>query len=111
MGFILCFYDYEKSLRTIRPKVALSVAERVFCCDQRDILAKVMTPCTIIQPANDAAIPNSVAEYMQTKIKGETTVDKIDMDGHFPHLDAHLQFFNVLGSVLGFNPHLESSSN
>ena len=89
---LLSVEKYEKSLRTIRPKVALSVAERVFCCDQRDILAKVMTPCTIIQPTNDAAIPHSVAKYMQTKIKGETIVEKIDMDGHFPHLNAHLQF-------------------
>ncbi|WJZ98007.1 hypothetical protein VitviT2T_016565 [Vitis vinifera] len=102
---------YEKSLRAMRPEVALSVAKTVFHCDERDILDKVMTPCTIIQTTNDAAVPNSVAEYMQKKIKGETTVEKIDMDGHFPHLNAHLQFLNVLGSVLGFNPHLESSSN
>lgn len=102
---------YEKSLRAMRPEVALSVAKTVFHCDERDILDKVMTPCTIIQTTNDAAVPNSVAEYMQKKIKGETTVEKIDMDGHFPHLNAHLQFLNVLGSVLGFNPHLESSDN
>ncbi|RVW47590.1 Strigolactone esterase D14 [Vitis vinifera] len=77
---------YEKSLRAMRPEVALSVAKTVFHCDERDILDKVMTPCTIIQTTNDAAVPNSVAEYMQKKIKGETTVEKIDMDGHFPHL-------------------------
>ena len=103
---------YEKSLRRMRPEVALSVAKTVFGSDQRHILDKVTIPCTIIQTTNDAAVPNSVAEYMQKKmIKGETTIEKIDMDGHFPHLSAHIQFLKVLGSVLGFYPDMEYLSS
>ncbi|KAJ9688501.1 hypothetical protein PVL29_014255 [Vitis rotundifolia] len=94
----------EKCIRRMRPEVALPLAKTVFCCDHRDILDKVTTPCTIVQPTNDIVVPISVAEYMQKKIKGKTTVEIIDMDGHFPQLTAHLQLLNVLDSVLVLSP-------
>ncbi|KAL6331119.1 hypothetical protein AAG906_009547 [Vitis piasezkii] len=94
----------EKCIRRMRPEVALPLAKTVFCCDHRDILDKVTTPCTIVQPTNDIVAPISVAEYMQKKIKGKTTVEIIDMDGHFPQLTAHLQLLSVLDSVLVLSP-------
>ena len=33
-----------------------------------------------------------VAAYLQKKIEGKTTVEIIDMDGHFPQLTAHTNF-------------------
>lgn len=102
----------EKCIRRMRPEVALPLAKTVFCCDHRDILDKVTTPCTIVQPTNDIVAPISVAEYMQKKIKGKTTVETIDMDGHFPQLTAHLQLLSVLDSVLVLSPdHQEKWSN
>ncbi|KAA8535007.1 hypothetical protein F0562_030010 [Nyssa sinensis] len=93
---------YEKSLKTMKPETALSVAKLVFYSDERDTLEKVMIPCTIIQTTNDNPVPNSVAEFMQKKIKGQSTLEIIDTDGHFPQLTAHLQLLEVLGRVLGF---------
>ncbi|GAV82060.1 Abhydrolase_6 domain-containing protein [Cephalotus follicularis] len=89
--------QFESSLKSMRPEVALSLAKTVFYSDYRDILEKVLTSCTIIQTANDMVAPISVAYYMQKKIKGKSTVEIIDTDGHFPQLTAHLQLIDVLG--------------
>lgn len=86
----------------MRPEAALHVAKIIFYSDERDILDKVMTPCTIIQTTSDVVVPKSVALYMQNKIKGKSTVEIIETDGHFPQLTAHLQLLQVLGNVLGF---------
>lgn len=94
---------FAKCLKRMRPEVALPLAKTVFYSDERDLLDKVTTPCTIIQTTNDVVVPNSVASYMQNKIKGKSTVEIIDVDGHFPQLTAHLRLLDVLGSVLGFD--------
>ncbi|KAJ0031012.1 hypothetical protein Pint_13127 [Pistacia integerrima] len=92
----------QKCLSSMRPEVALPLAKTVFYSDEREILDKVMTPCTIIQTTSDIVVPNSVAHYMQEKIKGKSTVEMIETNGHFPQLTAHQQLVQVLGGVLGF---------
>ena len=94
---------FTKCLRRMRPEAARPVAKIIFYSDERDILDKVMTPCTIIQTTRDIVVPKSVAFYMQNKIKGKSTVEIIETDGHFPQLTAHLQLLQVLGNVLGFS--------
>ncbi|XP_050206281.1 strigolactone esterase RMS3 [Mercurialis annua] len=94
---------FTNCLFNMNPKYALSVAKTVFYCDEREILDKVSTPCTIIQTTNDIVVPNSVAYYMQEKIKGKCTVELIDTDGHFPHLTAPRQLFDVFTAVLGLS--------
>ncbi|KAG2718555.1 hypothetical protein I3843_03G217600 [Carya illinoinensis] len=93
---------FAKCLKRMRPEVALPLAKIVFQSDEREVLEKVITPCTIIQTTNDYVVPNSVALYMQKKIKGKSTVEMIEGDGHFPQLTAHLQLLEVLRRVLGF---------
>ncbi|XVF49229.1 hypothetical protein PTKIN_Ptkin03bG0251800 [Pterospermum kingtungense] len=93
---------FAKCLKRMNPEFAVPLAKTVFRCDQRDILEKVTTPCTIIQTTNDVVVPDSVAYYMQEKIKGKSTVEIVRTDGHFPQLTAHLEFLDVLGGVLGF---------
>ncbi|XP_041004877.1 strigolactone esterase D14 [Juglans microcarpa x Juglans regia] len=94
---------FAKCLKRMRPEVALPLAKNVFQSDEREVLEKVIKPCTIIQTTNDYVVPNSVALYMQRKIKGKSTVEMIEGDGHFPQLTAHLQLLEVLGRVLGFD--------
>ncbi|KAJ4847580.1 hypothetical protein Tsubulata_033372 [Turnera subulata] len=94
---------FAKCLLRMRPEVALSVAKTVFYCDERDTLQKVMTPCTIVQPSKDIVVPNSVAYFMEEKIKGKTTVEVVETDGHFPQLTSHLELLNLLSKVLGFD--------
>ncbi|KAJ7969641.1 putative Sigma factor sigb regulation protein rsbq [Quillaja saponaria] len=92
---------FQKCLKRMRPQVALSLAKVVFYCDEREMLDKVVTPCTIIQTSNDIVVPNGVAFYIQNKIKGKSTVEIIDSsEGHFPMLTAHLQLLDVLKGLL-----------
>ncbi|WCJ29748.1 alpha/beta-Hydrolases superfamily protein [Euphorbia peplus] len=94
---------FVKSLTSMAPDVAASVAKTVFYSDYRDILDKVTTPCTIVQTQNDMAVPNSVAYYLHQNIKAKSTVEIMESDGHFPHLTAPHQLLNVFNSVLGFS--------
>ncbi|CAA3014050.1 strigolactone esterase D14 [Olea europaea subsp. europaea] len=89
-----------KSLKRMRPEVAFTLAKTVFLIDYRDMLEKVTTPCCIIQTKNDIVVPNSVPKYMQNKIKGETKVEIIDTEGHFPQLTAHHKFVEVIDASL-----------
>ncbi|GFY96313.1 alpha/beta-Hydrolases superfamily protein [Actinidia rufa] len=69
----------------------------------KDTLEKVVIPCTIIQTINDVAVPVSVGDYMMKRIKAKSTVEIIEVDGHFPQLTADVQFLEVLGGVLPFD--------
>ncbi|KAI4347152.1 hypothetical protein L6164_007993 [Bauhinia variegata] len=92
---------FEKCLKSMRPEVALSLATSVFYSDYRELLDKVETPCSIVQTAKDMAVPRSAAVYMEKKIKGKSTLEIIDAEGHFPQLTAHLRLVEVLKGVLG----------
>ncbi|MBA0564463.1 hypothetical protein Golax_006967 [Gossypium laxum] len=93
---------YLRCLKSMNPEFVVPLAKIVFCSDERETLEKVTTPCTIIQTTNDLVVPESVAHYMQKKIKGETTVEIVKADRHLPQLTAHLELVHVLGRVLGF---------
>ncbi|KAF8389012.1 hypothetical protein HHK36_025697 [Tetracentron sinense] len=93
---------FEKCLGRMRPEVALSMAKTIFHSDERDVLEKVQVPCTIIQTTNDIVVPVSVAHFMQKKIKGKSTVEIIEDEGHFPQLTAHQLLLDVFDRVLGY---------
>ncbi|KAE8666853.1 ATP-dependent caseinolytic protease/crotonase family protein isoform 1 [Hibiscus syriacus] len=89
-------------LKRTRQEFAVPLAKTVFRSDERSIVDKVTTPCTIIQAANDIVVPGSVANYMKKKIRWKSTVEIVNTNGHFPQLTAHLEFLAVLARVLGF---------
>lgn len=91
---------FEECLKKMKPEIGLSLAKTVFLSDHCDILDKVVTPCAIVQTTNDIVVPISVVEYMKRMIKGESTVEMIDIDGHFPQLTAPLQFLEVFDRVM-----------
>lgn len=92
---------FEKSLKRMKPEIALAIAKLIFLGDYRHVLELVDTPCTIICTTNDIVVPSSVPFYMQKKmIKIKSRVEIIDVDGHFPHLTALDQFLDVLARVL-----------
>ncbi|XP_073062558.1 strigolactone esterase D14-like [Primulina eburnea] len=93
---------FEHCLKRMRPEVALPLAKTVFLGDYRDILDKVIVPCDIIQTRNDIVVPNSVTEFMNSKIKGKHEVHIIDTDGHFPQLTAPLEFLEVFDRIMDF---------
>ncbi|XP_052198624.1 probable strigolactone esterase DAD2 [Diospyros lotus] len=91
---------YRDCLQSMSPEAALAVAGVVFRCDHRDMLENVVVPCTIITMPDDAAVPDSVAGYLQNKIKAESTVEIIETPGHFPMLTAPLRLLEVLAGAL-----------
>lgn len=94
----------EKSLKKMKPEVALAVAKLIFFGDNRHVLEQVDIPCTLICTTNDFVVPSSVPYYMQKKmIKIKSRVEIIDVDGHLPHLTAHDQLLDVLGRVMNDN--------
>ncbi|KAK7400984.1 hypothetical protein VNO78_12293 [Psophocarpus tetragonolobus] len=92
---------YQNCLKNMGAEVALSLAKTVFYSDYRDMLEKVQVQCTIIQSSNDKAVPLSIGNYLEEKIKGVSTLEIIDMIGHFPQLTVHLKLVEVLRSVVG----------
>ncbi|KAL9256258.1 Strigolactone esterase D14-like protein [Drosera capensis] len=92
---------FEKTIRSMTPHAALSLAKAIFLGDWRHILKDVTVPCIIVQTTNDIVVPVSVGYYMQEKmIKGKTKVENIDCYGHFPQLTAHELLLAVLGRAL-----------
>nr|XP_043622514.1 strigolactone esterase RMS3 [Erigeron canadensis] len=91
---------FEQCLKKMKPEIGLFIAKTVFLSDHRDILEKVVIPCTIVQTTNDMVVPISVVEYMKKTIKGELTVEMIDTIGHFPHLTAPHQFLEIFERVM-----------
>ncbi|KAK7400990.1 hypothetical protein VNO78_12299 [Psophocarpus tetragonolobus] len=91
----------QNCLKSMGAEVAHSLAKTVFYSDYRDTLEKVQVPCTIIQSSNDKAVPLNIGNYLEEKIKGVSTLEIIDMIGHFPQLTAHLKLVEVLKSVVG----------
>ncbi|KAH9608614.1 hypothetical protein KSS87_000732 [Heliosperma pusillum] len=92
---------FEKTLKNMCPQVALSVAKLIFLSDYRHVLEQVNVPCTLICTSNDIVVPSSVPHYMQKRlVKSKSQVEVIDVDGHFPHLTAHVELLEVLGKVL-----------
>ena len=85
-------------------EVAVSLAKTVFFSDYREMLEQVQTPCTIIQSSHDAAVPLSVGHYLEKKVKGVSSLEFIEMTGHFPQLTAHHKLVEVLNGVVVFGP-------
>lgn len=88
-----------RSFCAMRPDVALAVARTIFLGDHRDVLDEVDVPCTIIQTTDDFAVPVSVGQYMQSKMR-EASLEIIVAGGHFPQLTAHDLVIEILGRVL-----------
>ncbi|XP_039165335.1 strigolactone esterase D14-like [Eucalyptus grandis] len=88
---------FTKCLRRMRLEAALSLARAVFLSDNREVLGRVTTPCTIIQITNDVIVPSSVTHHMHDKIQGKPTVEMIEANGHFSQLTTHLAASRCVG--------------
>ncbi|KAK8949138.1 putative esterase KAI2 [Platanthera zijinensis] len=87
---------FRASLQAMNRESALALGEMIFYSDLRHVLRKVEAPCTIIQGANDIAVPVAVAHYMKSEIKGKATVEIIENHGHFPQLTSPARFVRIV---------------
>ena len=76
---------------------------RLFLGDQREVLDRVVVPCTMVQVSGDFAAPPSIGQYMQSRMKrcASATLETIDSVGHFPQLVAPEEMLRILDTVLG----------
>lgn len=87
---------FQASLKGMTPEVALGLGKMIFYSDNRHILEKVEVPCTIIQSSHDFIVPTTVAHYMKNKIKGKSSVEIIEDNGHFPQLTSPAKFIDAI---------------
>ncbi|RDY07987.1 Strigolactone esterase D14, partial [Mucuna pruriens] len=95
---------FKNCLKNMGVEVAISLAKTVFFSDYRDMLEMVQIPCTIIQSSNDVAVPLNIGNYLKEKIKGVSSLEIIEMTGHFPQLTAHLKLVELLKAVVVSGP-------
>ncbi len=69
------------------PDIARHFARVTFLSDNRDDLAKVVTPTLVLQCADDVIAPEAVGEYVHRQIPGSRLV-LMDATGHCPNLSA-----------------------
>lgn len=67
--------------------VARRFAHVTFLCDHRADVARVTVPTLILQSADDAIVPRTVAEYLHEQIAGSRLV-VMQASGHYPHLSG-----------------------
>ncbi|XP_078169020.1 karrikin insensitive 2 receptor IA-like [Carex rostrata] len=101
----------SRSFLAMRPEVAQSLSSDIFLKDRRDVLEKIEIPCTIIGTSKDFAVPVAVGGYMQSKIKGETTLEIIDAEGHCPSMTAHHKLIEVFERVLSSKMMINDAKN
>lgn len=79
--------EFARTLSSLRPDIALSVAKIIFQSDYRESLGKVSTPTLVLQTREDIAVPEFVGTFLASHIPG-ATLRMIDARGHLPHLSA-----------------------
>jgi sigma-B regulation protein RsbQ len=91
--------ELESALNRIDPAIARQFARLCFGGDHRQLLARLTTPTTILQAAEDNIVPEVVGEFMQETIPLCELV-RLSATGHFPHLSAPQQVVEALRDLL-----------
>jgi sigma-B regulation protein RsbQ len=81
--------DYQHTLGTMRPDVALALARIIFQSDHRPALPHVRVPTLVLQSPNDAAVPLGVSRYLAHHVPGARWVGLDEAQAHHPHLSAY----------------------
>lgn len=91
--------EFNRSLLSMRPDVALSMALTVFGMDLRDRLDGFSTPTTIVQTRHDMAVPVAVAEYLHARWP-HSRLEFLEASGHMPQLTVPDQVIAILERTL-----------
>ena len=79
--------EFARTLSSIRPDIAISVAKTVFQSDYRSELPKFGIETLILQSTDDIAVPQEVGEYLHAHLKGSKLIN-VNSTGHLPHISA-----------------------
>jgi len=87
--------SFAASLKSIPAPHALTVLCAIFQSDHRAELATIRQPTLLIQSRRDAAVPPSVAAYLERAIPRAALI-VLETEGHLPHVAAPAQVAAVL---------------
>lgn len=77
--------EFARTLKDMRPDIALAIAKTIFQSDVRKELDRFEIPSLIIQSRKDIAVPESVAYYLHHQWKN-SQIKMVDAEGHFPQV-------------------------
>ena len=81
------------------PAIAKQFARVTFLSDNRPDVARLRTPCLLIQCAHDFIAPLEVGEFLQQAIPGATLVT-LPVAGHCPHVSAPTETLDALEAFM-----------
>jgi sigma-B regulation protein RsbQ len=90
----------SESFCSTDPLVARVFAQATFFADNRADLAKVRTPCLILQHSRDALAPQSVGSYLHAHLAG-STLKLLDVAGHCGHMSDPQLVIAAMRDYLG----------
>jgi sigma-B regulation protein RsbQ len=91
--------EFARTLGSMRPNIAQSVARVLFESDIRDRLSRVTQPVLVLQPRQDSMVSTQVAEYVAAQLpRGQLRI--LDAQGHLPHLSAPSEVTVAIRSFL-----------
>jgi sigma-B regulation protein RsbQ len=92
-------HEFQQTLSSMRPDVALQIARAIFQSDHRADLPSLKLPALILQSKSDIAVPVAVGETMHRQIAG-SSYQLLDATGHFPHMSAPEQVTQAIRKFL-----------
>ncbi|MDT3401553.1 alpha/beta fold hydrolase [Mucilaginibacter terrae] len=91
--------DFAKSLLSVRPDIALSVAKVIFESDVRKELSGLNIETLLLHSQNDIAVPTEVAQYLHRNISN-SRLEFLNAEGHFPHISAPDEVIKALKTFI-----------
>lgn len=78
-------HGYITNMLALRPDIGRTILHSIFRSDHRAVLAQLSATTTIVQPAEDVAVPLTVFDYLvkHTRCTGQHV---LPVSGHLPHL-------------------------
>lgn len=76
---------FAESMRRMRPDIALATWQTVMNSDFRNVLDRCRVPTSVLQTADDPAVPAAAAEYLRDHIP-DCRMEILPTAGHLPHL-------------------------
>lgn len=95
--------EFTTHLQSLRPDIAAQLVSMIFRGDHRGVLPRVNVPVDVVQLQDDAAVPDSVADFLVSQLPRARRI-ALDVRGHVPHLTAPRETAALLLHLLEATP-------
>ncbi len=92
--------EFVRTLSSMRPDIAQSIARVIFESDFRSQLSSIQQPVLLLQAQRDIVVPAAVGDYLAARIPRNKLIF-LNAEGHLPHLSAPDE---VLSAIQQFIP-------